>query len=34
VKEEKEELAAGFAALTAGEFASFFFGFSHESDDF
>jgi hypothetical protein len=33
-KEQDPRLAAGFAALTAGEFANEFFGFSHGSDDF
>jgi hypothetical protein len=33
-KERDPRLAAGFAALTAGEFADEFFGFSHGSDDF
>jgi hypothetical protein len=35
-KQEKEERdpAAGFAALTANEFADFFFGFSQGSGDF
>jgi hypothetical protein len=37
-KEEREERdprsAAGFAALMAGEFIDFFFGFSHGFSDF
>jgi hypothetical protein len=33
-KERTRPMAAGFATPMAGEFAGFFFSFSHDSDDF